>query len=202
MRKKTRSEGLTAADPVEDLRPPEESECPWRRCGHLCPPPAARRHASGEGGRNGGRRRARATGGPPRRRARRRIRRKRDAWRSARLLSWAVPGLLVAAPRRRSSILLTTAHPLPYTRPRPRLPACCSCSPSCASSANACPQSVIILLQTAPSPASRTYLDFGAKGQAYDALIKMYEDRLKQMTPDAPRNRPAARCGRRRGPCA
>ena len=37
------------------------------------------------------------------------------------------------------------------------------------------PQSVIILLQTAPSVQSRTYLDFGSKGQAFDAVRESAE---------------------------
>ena len=44
-----------------------------------------------------------------------------------------------------------------------------------------------MLLQTAPSATSRTYFDFDSKAKALDFIIKMFEDRLKAMTPDAPK---------------
>jgi len=44
-----------------------------------------------------------------------------------------------------------------------------------------------VLLQTAPSATSRTYFDFDSKAKALDFIIKMFEDRLKAMTPDAPK---------------
>lgn len=43
----------------------------------------------------------------------------------------------------------------------------------------------IVLLQTAPAAASRTYFDFSTPAQAYDAIARMYEDRLKQINPNA-----------------
>ncbi len=57
-----------------------------------------------------------------------------------------------------------------------------------ASPAYPSPQSnghTIILLQTSPSTQSRTYLDFDTKSKAMDAIVRMYEDRLKEITPMA-----------------
>ena len=69
------------------------------------------------------------------------------------------------------------------------------------------PQSVIILLQTAPSVQSRTYLDFGSKGQAYDAVstaaggarANRVRVRTMERTPEGQRCRPRLRPSRRRG---
>jgi len=42
---------------------------------------------------------------------------------------------------------------------------------------------IIILVQTADDSNSRTYLDFAAPAQAWDAITRMYEERLKVITP-------------------
>ncbi len=48
------------------------------------------------------------------------------------------------------------------------------------------PQShTIILLQTSTNTQSRTYLDFDTQGKAMDAIVRMYEERLKAITPMA-----------------
>ncbi len=43
----------------------------------------------------------------------------------------------------------------------------------------------ILLLQSTPAAASRTYLDFDSLGKALDAVTRMFEDRLKELTPGA-----------------
>ncbi len=46
------------------------------------------------------------------------------------------------------------------------------------------PQShTIILLQTADDSNSRTYLDFARPAQAWDAITRMFEERLKVISP-------------------
>ncbi len=68
----------------------------------------------------------------------------------------------------------------------PRAHGVCSLTPFPPPSFLLPPQSTtIILLQTNPSAQSRTYLDFDTKAKAMDAVVKMYEDRLKEITPGA-----------------
>jgi hypothetical protein len=43
----------------------------------------------------------------------------------------------------------------------------------------------IILLQSSDAVASRTYLDFETQGKALDAIVRMFEDRLRALTPGA-----------------
>jgi hypothetical protein len=44
----------------------------------------------------------------------------------------------------------------------------------------------IILLQPTPAPKSRTYLDFSSVGLACDAIVRMFEERLREISPGAP----------------
>lgn len=43
----------------------------------------------------------------------------------------------------------------------------------------------LLLLQTTGSPSSRTYLDFASPAQAYDAVARMYEERLRAINPNS-----------------
>ena len=90
-----------------------------------------------------------------------------------------------------SLILVVPSLPSPRSS-RPSTPACPP-SPSVTRAPRPAPRSrpeqshTIVLLQTAPSATSRTYFDFDSKAKALDFIIKMFEDRLKAMTPDAPK---------------
>ena len=44
----------------------------------------------------------------------------------------------------------------------------------------------IILIQHTNSYQSRTYIDFPSVGAAMDALVKMYEHKLKELNPSVP----------------
>jgi hypothetical protein len=43
----------------------------------------------------------------------------------------------------------------------------------------------ILLLQTSGAAGSRTYLDFASPGQCYDAIARMYEERLRAINPNS-----------------
>lgn len=42
----------------------------------------------------------------------------------------------------------------------------------------------LLLLQTGVAVETRTYLDFSSSSQCWDAVVRMYEERLKSLTPD------------------
>ena len=44
----------------------------------------------------------------------------------------------------------------------------------------------IVLIQHTNSYQSRTYIDFPSVGAAMDALVKMYEHKLKELNPSVP----------------